>query len=123
LKHYAQTIEYHFNRRSGGVESGTAGVQKTTRCQIAGNCRERKRSPKNDDGEAVFASPWNSSQDTAQLFCGAEEIRTLDLCSAIAALYQLSYRPKRVCIIESLRLMTRDHCQAITEKGSDFKAI
>ena len=106
LKHYAQTTEDHFDRASGGAESGALEAQKPAQQPLAGQRREPKPMPENDAGEAVIASPCDSSRHTTQISSGAEEIRTLDLCSAIAALYQLSYRPIRVCMIESSRLMT-----------------
>jgi integrase len=110
LKHYAQTTEDHFDRATSGAESGAREAQNPAQQPAAGNRRERKSSPESNDGEAVIASPCDSSQHAAQAFSGAEEIRTLDLCSAIAALYQLSYRPNRACMIESRRSVTRDSC-------------
>ena len=93
LKHYAQTTDDHFDRASGGAESGAPKAQNQAQQATAGNSTELNSPTGNDDGEAVYSSPFDSVQGTAQAFNEAEEIRTLDLCSAIAALYQLSYRP------------------------------
>jgi len=99
LKHYAQTTDDHFDRASGGAKSGAQEAQKQAQQATVGSSRELNSPTGNDDGEAVYASPCDSVPDTAQMSSGAEEIRTLDLCSAIAALYQLSYRPSCVMMI------------------------
>ena len=62
----------------------------------AGSRCEKNPLPEKAGGEAEHASPCEMLRDAAQSSSGAEEIRTLDLCSAIAALYQLSYRPGHV---------------------------
>jgi integrase len=78
LKHYAQTTEDHFDRAAGGgAESGAPEAQKPAQQPAAGNRRERKSSPENEDGEAVNASPCDSSHHTAQSFSGEGGIRTL----------------------------------------------
>ena len=93
LKHYAQTTESHFERAARGAESGTREAQNPAQQNPAPSCRELKQPTENEERNTVSASPCIVSRTIAQSSSGAEEIRTLDLCSAIAALYQLSYRP------------------------------
>ena len=45
-------------------------------------------------GKPSLTRGFASKTDKYKLFCGPEEIRTLDLIIANDALYQLSYRPK-----------------------------
>jgi len=99
LKHYAQTTDDHFDRATRGAESGALVAQNRAQQIDAGIRGELITTPEHEDGEAFAASPCDSSQHSAQASSGAEENRTLDLCSAIAALYQLSYRPEGSGII------------------------
>src|SRR5262249_6563555 len=76
LKHYAQTTEDHFDRAAGGAKSGAREAQKPAQQATAGNRREQKSAPENDDGEAVIASPCGSLRHTAQSSSGEGGIRT-----------------------------------------------
>jgi hypothetical protein len=77
LKHYAQTTEDHFDRATGGAESGAHEAQNPAQQPAAGNRREPKSLPESDDGEADVASPCDSSRYTAQALSRGTRIRTL----------------------------------------------
>jgi hypothetical protein len=62
LKHYAQTTEGHFDKATRGAESGAPVAQNQAQQPAAGNRRESKSPPENEDGEAVYASPCDSLQ-------------------------------------------------------------
>ncbi len=76
LKHYAQTTEDHFDRATGGAETGAPVAQNRAQQIAAGKSTERKELTENEAGEALTASPCDSVQDTAQVFSGEGGIRT-----------------------------------------------
>jgi integrase len=77
LKHYAQTTEGHFDKATGGAESGAPVAQNQAQQPAAGNRRESKSPPENEDGEAVYAPPCDSLQFPALTSSGEGGIRTL----------------------------------------------
>ncbi len=76
LKHYAQTMEEHFERAAGGAKSGALEAQKAAQQVAAGSRREPKTLPQDEQGEAVVASPCDSSRCPAQASSGEGGIRT-----------------------------------------------
>jgi integrase len=89
LKHYVDPTEAAFESARtwtppSGAKSGAPEAQNPAQQTTAGSRGEQNLSPENADGEAGSASPCDTPRDNAHSSSGAEEIRTLDLCSAIA---------------------------------------
>lgn len=71
LKHYAQTTADHFERATGGAESGARAANFPAQQPAAGSREESQPVPQNEAGEVFAASPCDSSRYAEQVFSGA----------------------------------------------------
>jgi integrase len=79
LKHYAQTTEDHFDRATGGAESGAVASQNRAQQNTVGNRGNSQKTTEVEEAERVYANPGDSLRHAAFTKNGEGGIRSYPL--------------------------------------------